>query len=171
MGQTRDGDFAAYVAARRPALVRTAYLMSGDLATAEDVVQTALARLYLAWDRVRDRGAVDAYVRRIIANETTSLWRRAWRRRELSTDRVPETAIDPAYDDGTSEALWELVNGLPPRARAVLVLRYYEQLSEAEVAEVLGVSIGTVKSQASRALATLRKRVPESLERHPEGKE
>lgn len=161
----RDADFSAYVAARRPALLRTAYLMTGDLATADDVVQTTLAKLYLAWHRVSAQGAVHGYTRRILTNEVTSHWRRAWRRRELSVDRLPESPVEPAYDDGTSAALWELVGELAPRARAVVVLRYYEQLSEAEIAEVMGISTGTVKSQCSRALATLRARVPATLER------
>jgi RNA polymerase sigma-70 factor (sigma-E family) len=152
--------FEEYVAARRAALLRTAYLMTGDLATAEDVVQTALAKLYLAWDRVEAEGAVHAYARRIVTNEVTSLWRRAWRRHEFSAERLPETPVDPTYDEGLGAELWELVSGLPPRARAVVVLRYYEQLTEAEVAEVMGVSVGTVKSQCSRALATLRTRMP-----------
>ncbi|WP_243640520.1 SigE family RNA polymerase sigma factor [Nocardioides jejuensis] len=161
----RDDDFSAYVEARRAALLRTAYLMTGDLATAEDVVQTTLAKLYLAWDKVSARDAVHSYTRRILTNEVTSLWRRAWRRRELPVDRLPDVATDPAYDDGTAAALWAFVGELAPRARAVVVLRYYEQLTEAEIAEVMGISVGTVKSQCSRALASLRARVPASLER------
>jgi RNA polymerase sigma-70 factor (sigma-E family) len=162
---SRDAEFSAYVGARRAALLRTAYLMTGDLATADDVVQTTLAKLYLAWHRVSAQDAVHAYTRRILTNEVTSHWRRAWRRRELPVDQLPESPVEAAYDDGTSAALWELVGELAPRARAVVVLRYYEQLSEAEVAEVMGISIGTVKSQCSRALATLRARVPATLER------
>lgn len=157
--------FEEYVAARRGALLRTAYLMTGDLATAEDVVQTALAKLYLAWNRVEAEGAVHAYARRIVTNEVTSLWRRAWRRHEVPADRLLETPVDPTYDEGLGAELWELVSSLPPRARAVVVLRYYEQLTEAEVADVMGVSVGTVKSQCSRALATLRTRIPAGLGR------
>lgn len=160
----RDTDFENYVVARRPALLRTAYLMTGDLATAEDVVQTTLAKLYLAWHRVDSENAVHSYARRILANEVTSLWRRAWRWRELPSDQVPETALDPEYDEGTSAALWELVSELAPRARAVVVLRYYEQLTESEVAAVMGISVGTVKSTCSRALASLRKRIPPTLD-------
>lgn len=157
--------FEEYVAARRASLLRTAYLMTGDLATAEDVVQTALAKLYLAWNRVDAEGAVHAYARRIVTNEVTSLWRRAWRRHEAPTDRLPETPVAPAYDEGLGAELWELVGSLPPRARAVVVLRYYEQLTESEVAEAMGVSVGTVKSQCSRALATLRTRMPVEMGR------
>lgn len=162
----RDADFADYLAARQPALLRTAYLLTGDRHQAEDLLQTSLAKLYLAWDKVRDKGSVDGYVRRIMVNEQNSLWRRAWKKREFVTDEVPESAPHhDAYDDGTDDELWGVVQSLPERARAVVVLRYYEQMSEAEVADALGISIGTVKSQCSRAMATLRERVPAHL--HP----
>ena len=161
---SRDQEFSAYMAARQPALLRTAYLLTGDHAGAEDLVQAALAKLYLSWDRVREREAVDGYVRRIMVNEHHSLWRRAWKRREHTTRTVPERAVHDEYDDGRSDALWEFVRSLPPRQRAVVVLRYYEELSEAETAAVLGVSVGTVKSQTSRALAALRARAPRCLD-------
>jgi RNA polymerase sigma-70 factor (sigma-E family) len=157
---TRDADFAAYMRARQPALLRTAYLMTGDPHTAEDVVATALAKLYLAWDKVRERESIDAYVRRIIANETTSLWRRPWRRREVVADVLPDRGRSDTYDDGRADLVWRAVSALPPRQRAVVVLRYYEELSEAEIADMLGISPGTVKSQASRALASLRTNNP-----------
>ncbi|MDN4173751.1 SigE family RNA polymerase sigma factor [Nocardioides sp. SOB77] len=161
----RDGEFTAWLAARQPALLRTAYLLTGDRHAAEDLLQTSLAKLYLAWDRVHDRGAVDAYARRIMVNEHTSLWRRGWKQRERATEVVPEPPpVVPTYDEGTSAQVWALVQGLPRRARAVLVLRYYEQLTEAETADVLGISVGTVKSQCSRALATLRERTPSHLD-------
>lgn len=158
----RDADFTAYLQARQAQLLRTAYLLTGDQHQAEDLVQTSLAKLYLAWHRVQDRSSVDAYVRRIMVNENNSLWRRAWRRREQTTDAVPETTpFHDEYDDGTAAAVWAVVQTLPRRARAVVVLRYYEQLTEAETAELLGISVGTVKSQCSRALATLRDRIGE----------
>ena len=136
----------------------------GDRHTAEDLTQTAFAKLYLSWDKVRDHGSIDGYLRRILVNENNSLWRRAWKKREHATDELPEpTPHVDEYDDGRSAALWDLVQSLPKKARAVLVLRYYEQLSEAETAEVLGVSVGTVKSQTSRALAALRERTPAHL--------
>src|SRR4051794_13349355 len=157
-------DFTAYLEARQQRLLRTAYLLTGDRHQAEDLLQTSLAKLYLAWDKVRDRGAVDAYVRRIMVNENNSLWRRGWKRREAPTDVVPETSpVHDAYDEGLGAAVWAVVATLPRRARAVVVLRYYEQLSEAETAEVLGISVGTVKSQTSRALAALRERTPADL--------
>jgi RNA polymerase sigma-70 factor (sigma-E family) len=165
--------------ARQASLLRTAYLLTGDRHTAEDLVQTALAKLYLSWDRVERRELVDGYVRRILVNEHNSLWRRAWKRREVTTDELPEQATssvdadvdaDPAADSGQSAALWEFVQTLPRRQRAVVVLRYYEELSEAETAAVLGVSVGTVKSQCSRALASMRARVGDQpmLSRHVE---
>ena len=91
---------------------------------------------------------------------TISLWRRAWKRREVSTDTVPDqVGVDDRHDFGERSALWEFVQTLPRKQRAVVVLRYYEDLSEAEVADILGVSVGTVKSQSSRALAALRERL------------
>jgi RNA polymerase sigma-70 factor (sigma-E family) len=159
--QTRDADFTSYMEARKASLLRTAYLLTGDRHSAEDLVQVSLAKLYLAWDRVQDRGSIDGYVRRIMVNENNSLWRRGWKKREYATESMPETWANDEYDEGTRGAVWAAVQTLPKKARAVVVLRYYEQLSEAETAEVLGISVGTVKSQASRALAALRERAPE----------
>jgi RNA polymerase sigma-70 factor (sigma-E family) len=157
----RDEEFAAYMAARQPSLLRTAYLLTGDRHTAEDLVQTAFAKLYLSWDRVQRREVVDGYVRRILVNEHTSLWRRAWKRREVTTGSPPEQHGLDRVDDGESAAVWAFVQTLPPKQRAVIVLRYYEDLSEAEAAQVLGISVGTVKSQASRAIAAMRSRIHE----------
>jgi RNA polymerase sigma-70 factor (sigma-E family) len=158
---SRDADFSAYMLARKASLLRTAYLLTGDRHSAEDLVQVSLAKLYLAWDRVKDRGSIDGYLRRIMINENNSLWRRGWKKREYATDTIPDTSMTDVYDEGTRAAVWAAVQTLPRKARAVVVLRYYEQLSEAETAEALGISIGTVKSHASRALATLRERAPE----------
>lgn len=156
----RDEEFAAYMTARQPSLLRTAYLLTGDRHTAEDLVQTSLAKLYLSWDKVQRRELVDGYVRRILVNEHSSLWRKPWKRREVSRDTLPDDrGVYDRHDDGRSDALWEFVQTLPRRQRAVIVLRYYEELSEAETAAALGVSVGTVKSQASRALAAMRSRV------------
>jgi RNA polymerase sigma-70 factor (sigma-E family) len=169
----RDVDFAAYLAARQPSLLRTAYLLTGNRHDAEDLVQTAFAKLYLSWDKVRDRGSIDGYVRRILINEHNSLWRRAWKKREhVADDTVLHALENPhhdGHDDGVGPALWDVVQTLPRRARAVVVLRYYEELSEAETAAVLGISVGTVKSQTSRALAALRARAPQNLD--PRGSE
>lgn len=156
----KDAEFAEYMAARQPSLLRTAYLLTGDQHAAEDLVQTALAKLYLSWDKVHRRDLLDGYVRRILVNENNSLWRRAWKRNEVPTDDVPERGAEAhGHDPGATSALWDFVQTLPKKQRAVIVLRYYEELSEAETAEVLGISVGTVKSQASRALASMRERV------------
>lgn len=156
----RDAEFEEYMTARQPSLLRTAYLLTGDRHAAEDLVQTALTKLYLSWDKVQRRELLDGYVRRIMVNEHNSLWRRAWKRKEVTTDEVPDrVGVSDSHDDGRSAALWDFVQTLPRKQRAVVVLRYYEDLGEAEVADVLGISVGTVKSQSSRALAALRERV------------
>jgi RNA polymerase sigma-70 factor (sigma-E family) len=158
--------------ARQAWLLRTAFLLTGDHHSAEDLVQTTLAKVYLHWDKVHRRETVDAYARRILVNENNSVWRRAWKRREVSRARVPEQAATDLPDDGSSAALWALVQALPRRQRAVIVLRYYEELTEAETADALGISVGTVKSQASRALATLRAQAPtHGLQRQDLGEE
>src|SRR3954469_4888645 len=149
--------FRGYVAARSPALLRTAYLLTGNRADAEDLLQTALAKTYLAWDRIREREALDGYVRRVMVNTQTSRWRRK-KVDEYTTDVVPERRAerDATEDVVLHDALWNALATLPKRQRAMVVLRYYEDLSEAETADVLGVSVGTVKSTTSRALLKLR---------------
>ena len=149
-------DFRAYVAARSPALLRTAYLLTGNRPDAEDLLQTALAKTYLSWGRIREREALDGYVRRIMVNTRTSWWRRR-KVDERPADRLPEVAgRDHTADLDLHDALWTALAALPTRQRAAVVLRYYEDLSEAETARILGVSVGTVKSTTSRALARLR---------------
>jgi RNA polymerase sigma-70 factor (sigma-E family) len=155
-----DAEFADWMAARQGALARTAYLLTGNQHAADDLVQATLTKLYVAWDRISDRQHIDAYARRALVNEHRSTWRRASRHLEVLSEAPPERGHAPATYDGEREAVWEFVQGLPPRQRAVIVLRYYEDLSEAEIADLLGISTGTVKSQASRALASLRDRVP-----------
>ncbi len=157
-GDQTEADFVEFVQARQHALLRFAYLLTSDHHTAEDLVQTALAKTYLTWDRLRDRGAIDAYVRRIIVNENTSMWRRAWRRNERSAEYLPEQVDAPraGTDAETRDAMWQVVQTLPAKQRAAVVLRYYEDLTEADTAAVLGCSIGNVKSQTSRAIAAMR---------------
>ncbi len=148
--------FRSYVAARSSVLLRTAYLLTGSRPDAEDLLQTALAKTYLAWDRIRDREAVDGYVRRVMVNSQTSRWRRR-RVDEVVTERLPERGgRDLTADLDLHDALWTALTTLPKRQRAMVVLRYYEDLSEAETARVMGVSVGTVKSTTSRALVKLR---------------
>ena len=149
--------FQAYVGARSTALLRTAYLLTGDRTDAEDLLQTALAKTWLAWDGIREREAVDGYVRTVMINTRTSLWRRR-RVDEYVTDDLPERSgsRDATADSDLHAALWQALATLPRKQRATVVLRYYEDLSEDETARVLGVSTGTVKSTTSRALAKLR---------------
>ena len=156
-------DFESWLVAREAALQRLAHLLTGDVHAAQDLVQTTLAKLYLAWDRLEDRGNLDAYARRILINEHRTAWRRPWRRREVASEAPPDRGVTAIEYDGGREAVWEFVASLPPRQRAVIVLRYYEQLTEAEIADVLGISTGTVKSQASRAIAALRAQLPKEL--------
>lgn len=150
-------DFEAWLIARESSLHRLASLLTDDRHAAEDLVQVTLAKMYLAWNRLDDRDRADAYARRVLVNEHRSSLRRLRRRPERVTDRPPDTPDAASGDDGTADEVWRLVVALPPRQRAVIVLRYYEDLSESEIADVLGISTGTVKSQASRALDTLRR--------------
>lgn len=158
-GVPPDGDdrgFREFVAARRPALLRTACLMTGNPADAEDLVQSVLAKTYLAWDRIKDRAALDGYVRRTMVNTHISGWRRR-RVEEYPTDEIPDRpAAEPPADSDRQDALRRAIGRLPHRMQAVVLLRYYEDRSEAEIAAALGVSAGTVKSTVSRAMAKLR---------------
>lgn len=158
-----DADFASFVGARQQALARFAYLLTGDPHSAEDLVQSALAKAYGHWGRISTMQAPEAYVRTIMVNEHNSWWRRAWRRKERSaSDLIALTdapADPPAEHD---DELWQLVLTLPPQQRAAIVCRFYEDLSEAQTAEVLGISVGTVKSHTHRALAQLRTRITTS---------
>jgi RNA polymerase sigma-70 factor (sigma-E family) len=148
-------EFSEYVAARQRALLRSAWLLTGDWASAEDLVQTALVRAWPHWRRLPDEHAAEAYVRRVMLNTWSSWWRRRWRG-ETPTADLPERPAPPG-DADLRTALVDAVRRLPRRQRAVVVLRYLDDLSEAGTAEVLGCSVGTVKSQASRALAALRR--------------
>jgi RNA polymerase sigma-70 factor (sigma-E family) len=150
--------FGEFVAARSPALLRAAWLLTGDETLAEDLVQTALARVWPRWDRIyRSDTSAEAYVRRVMVTTYTNWWRRKWWA-EQPTARLPEPAAEAdryAESDDRSEVRQALAV-LPPRQRAVIVLRYYEDLTEAQTADLLGCSVGTVKSQASKAMAKLR---------------
>ncbi len=151
-----DPAFRDYVTSRGPSLLRAAYLLTGNRADAEDLVQAALAKTYLAWDRIENLGALDGYVRRAMVNTHISWWRRR-KVEEYPTDEIPDQAVaDHAGDAELQEALRRAVDRLPQRMRAAVLLRYYEDMTEAEVAEMLGVSLGTVKSTVSRAVAKLR---------------
>jgi RNA polymerase sigma-70 factor (sigma-E family) len=150
-GRVQEATFDEFVAARSRALLRTAYLLTHDHALAEDLLQTALTKAWFAWRRLD--GNPEPYVRRILVNTYASWWRRKWNG-EHPTDELPERAADDADAEPTD--LWTAMARLPRRQRAVVVLRYFEDLTEAQTAEVLGCSVGTVKSQTSKALAKLR---------------
>jgi RNA polymerase sigma-70 factor (sigma-E family) len=153
---TEDPGFRDYVTSRTGSLLRMAYLLTGNQADAEDLVQAALAKTYQAWDRIEDRNALDGYVRRAMVNTHISWWRRR-RVEEYPTDDIPDRpAADHAGDSELSDTLQRALDRLPSRMRAAVMLRYYEDMSEAEVAAALGISQGTVKSTVSRAVAKLR---------------
>ncbi|CAM5687092.1 SigE family RNA polymerase sigma factor [Streptomyces fumanus] len=152
--------FASYVKARQPVLLRTARSLTANPSDAEDLLQTALAKTYVAWERIEDHRALDGYVRRALLNTRTSQWRKR-KVDEFACEELPEPEPAPAGDDPAEQqalhdAMWRAIMRLPARQRAMVVLRYYEDLSEVQTAEVLGVSVGTVKSAVSRALGKLR---------------
>jgi RNA polymerase sigma-70 factor (sigma-E family) len=152
-----DDDFAEFVGARWTSLYRLAYLLTASRAGAEDLLQTTLEKAYVKWGRIGRMDFPEAYVRRMLANTLVSGRRRAWIG-ELPTQDLPERAGDSDDISVLDRAvLWPLVCALPTRQRAVIVLRYYEDLSEAEIAHALGCAPGTVKSQASAAVAALRR--------------
>lgn len=152
----RDDDFVAFVDARSAALLRTARLLTaGDQHAAEDLVQTALEKAYVAWPRIQRKGAEEAYVRSIMTRAAIDRTRQRARRGEVVTDEVPDQPVH-AVGPEDRDHVFALLAALPPRQRAVMVLRYYDDLSEAQIATTLGCSPGTVKAHASRALATLR---------------
>ena len=146
-------DFEAYVLARGDALHRTAYLLTRDHGLAEDLVQTALAKAWPAWQRIDT--SPDAYVRRILVNTFSSWWGRRWNG-EQPTEALPEPATADHQDAvSTRLGLLTALAGLPRRQRAVIVLRYFEDLSEAGTDDAMGTSVGTVESQTATALARL----------------
>ena len=154
MGAEPDG-FREFVAARSPALLRTAWMLTGDAQLAEDLLQTALARTWPHWSRIRD-GQPESYVRKVMVRTQGAWWQRRWRG-ETPVAQLPDTASGdpyPAADD--RDALTRALRALPLRQRHVVVLRYYDDVSEADVAAMLGCSVGTVKSQAAKGLDKLR---------------
>ncbi|HEX8002108.1 MAG TPA: SigE family RNA polymerase sigma factor [Mycobacteriales bacterium] len=155
MAEERDAAFVAFVELHSQRLLRSAVLLTGRPDAAEDLVQTALLRLYRHWPRVRDDDPL-AYVRRVMVNARRDWWRRrSWSEQPVET--VPETsAPDSAVAHADRDAVVRALAPLSRRERTVLVLRYCDDLSERDVAALLGVSAGTVKSTASRALAKLR---------------
>jgi RNA polymerase sigma-70 factor (sigma-E family) len=155
MDAVEEEQFRAFVVSMWPALLRTAYLLTGDHHHAEDLVQSALVRTHRYWRRIQRTDAPEVYVRRVLVSLNANRWRRR-RVIEHVTDAVPEPSGVEAPTLHLREEIWHAAQRLPAQMRAVLVLRYFEDLSVAEVAGVLGCSEGTVKSQASRGLARLR---------------
>ncbi|GIJ69261.1 SigE family RNA polymerase sigma factor [Virgisporangium ochraceum] len=148
----QDPEFADFVALRYRDLLRTAYLLTGSHHAAEDLVQACLLKAMPRWDRIAEP---TTYLRRVMVNQRVSWWRRL--RRELPQADPPDSVVpDDAGGAAERTVVLAALAGLPPRMRAVLVLRYWEDLSEAETADLLGCSTGTVKAQASRGLARLR---------------
>ena len=157
-----DAEFTSFVGAASRRLLRSAYLITGDLAEAEDLLQTALERTYRRWHSVRQKDVPEAYVRRILFTSAVDAARgRKVSRGPLLEEQLPGEP-DPAIEGVSGRAaLLNCVRALPGGQRAVLVLRYFEDLTEAETARVLGCSVGTVKSQHARAIARLRELVPQ----------
>jgi RNA polymerase sigma-70 factor (sigma-E family) len=164
---TTDPRYTEFVLARQGRLRRAAYLMCGDAALAEDLLQEALIALASRWESVQNP---DAFVRRVIYRQRVSSWRKL--RREVVAGRVPERSVtDGAEERARDEEVHQALRALPPRQRAALVLRYFEDLTEAQTAEVMGVRTGTVKSLSHQAVARMRQELQagRALQREREG--
>jgi RNA polymerase sigma-70 factor (sigma-E family) len=156
-------EFADYVARQRHALLRAARaIAAADASSAEDLLQCALARVRPHWSAIREPSTADAYTRRAMRNQHARWYRQKWRSQERSFADVPD--LKPSWDShpGTDTALWLLLAALPPAQRSAVALRYYEGLSVNEVSQALGCSPGTVKSNTSRGLSSLRRSISES---------
>jgi len=149
---TGDADYVAFVVAAWQRHQRLARLLTGDPSSADDLLQDALVKVYLRWRRLSRAGDPHGYLRRIMVNASTSRWRRG--RREYLVDAPPDRPV--SIGTGDHDDLRQALMSLPARQRAVVVLRYYEDLTERQTAEVMGCSVGTVKSQNARALGRLR---------------
>jgi RNA polymerase sigma-70 factor (sigma-E family) len=168
VGRRDRSGFAEFALARTGALHRAAYLMVGDTQLAQDLVQEALTRTYVAWPRLRDPRNAEAYCRKAITTTAISWFRRKSWNNERPTDELPDTGSGgpPGLEVTVAErdAVWRALQELPPRQRAALVLRFYEDLTEAHTAEAMGCAVGTVKSQVSSGLAKLRERLGTDVE-------
>ncbi|MDT8910676.1 SigE family RNA polymerase sigma factor [Amycolatopsis sp. PS_44_ISF1] len=166
MDQRDEQEFAEYFAARRDAVRRTAYMLCGDWHKADDLAQTAFVALHRRWKKIRDRAATDAYVRktlvRAVIDESRRPWRREWQTEVLPEPRPDEPGLDERVAD--REALHTALREVPPKQRAVLVLRFFEGLDVTGAAKVLGCSEGNVKSQTARGLANLRQVLDREVE-------
>lgn len=162
MEATAEREFREYLAGRQVSLFKTALLLTGQQQQAEDLLQNVLVKVAQQWQRVRQAEHVDAYVRQVMYHEQASWWRRR-KVRERTTDQPPDRATpgDLAASVALRLRLRQALSELPTRQRAAVVLRYYEDLPEAEVAAVMGCSVGTVRSQTARALTRLRQSCPD----------
>jgi RNA polymerase sigma-70 factor (sigma-E family) len=164
--QRDEQEFAEYFAAKRDAVRRTAYMLCGDWHKADDLAQTAFVALHRRWKKIRDRAATDAYVRKTLVRAVIDESRRPWRR-EWQTEVLPEPAPDgPGLAErvATKEDLHAALREVPPKQRAVLVLRFFEGLDVTAAAKALGCSEGNVKSQTARGLANLRQVLDREVE-------
>ena len=165
-------EYVDFVEARYQSLLRTAYLLTGSRPAAEDLLQAVLTNLYVSWSKARRAASVEAYARRSLVNESISQHRRRWTTEVVSddvVDMVSPVGAGPADAVVETHAMWQALTGLTGRQRAVIVLRYYEDLTEAEIARVLGISPGSVKGHARAALAALAARVPDAAAVTEEG--
>jgi RNA polymerase sigma-70 factor (sigma-E family) len=166
VGRRERSEFADFALARAGALQRAAYLLVGDAQLAQDLVQEALTKTYVAWPRLRDPHNAEAYCRKAITTTAISWYRRKGWHNERPTEHLPEVAGVAGPESSVTErdAVWRALQQLPPRQRAALVLRFYEDLTEAQTAEAMGCAVGTVKSQVSAALTKLRERLGDDVE-------
>jgi RNA polymerase sigma-70 factor (sigma-E family) len=156
MDPGRDHEFAEFVDGRFTALQRFAYLLTGEWHLAEDLVQTSLTKVWFHRNSLRSGSALESYTRTVMVNTSTQWWRRKWRG-ETPTEQLPEAPAREQYDTiDDRDLLLRALATLPRRTRATLVLRYFEDLPEAEIAQIMSCSLGTVKSNISRGLAKLR---------------
>ncbi|HEY3530969.1 MAG TPA: SigE family RNA polymerase sigma factor [Nocardioides sp.] len=167
MGRRDRSEFAEFALARAGALHRAAYLMVGETQLAQDLVQEALTKTYVAWPRLRDPRNAEAYCRKAITTTAISWFRRKGWDNERPTEVLPEDSEGSAGHESAvaqRDAVWRALRDLPPRQRAALVLRFYQDLTEAQTAEAMGCAVGTVKSQVSAGLAKLRERLGDDVE-------
>jgi len=157
----RDVEFTSFVERASQGLLRYCYLLTGQDASAQDLLQASLVKVYESWSKIRDPGAVDAYAKTVITRTHVSTARRGGSR-EVVTDQVPDRIHSDGGHLDLQDAMWRLLAQLGPRQRSALVLRFYDDLPLAEIAVILGCSVGTVKSQISRGLTRLRELVPDA---------
>lgn len=163
--KSRYEEFSAYVGDRGPALLRMARSLANNRSDAEDLLQAALIKTFFAWDRIASPNARDGYVRRAMVNTQISEWRRQ-RLTVYPTEEIPDQRVDdPTWKIDLADTVHRAISRLPDRQRAVVVLRYYEDMTEAQIADRLGVTIGTVKSTLSRAVTKLRQDADLTIDR------